>query len=69
MSNSLGITTSTWHLAAILNFVKKKKIFHLGTTLGLFTGNTGGNSEHILKFSALYYFFPFQNLKFLDYLS
>ena len=35
--------------------------------MGLFTGNKGGHNEHFLKFSALYYFFPFQNLKFLDY--
>ena len=66
MSNSLWITTSTWRSAAILNFVKKK-MFRSGETLGLFTGNKGGHNEHFLKFSALYYFFPFQNLKFLDY--
>ena len=38
-----------------------------GETLGLLTGNKAGHNEHFLKFSALYYFFPFQNLKFLDY--
>ena len=42
-------------------------MFRSGETLGLFTGNKGGHSEHFLKFSALYYFFPFQNLKFLAY--
>ena len=42
-------------------------MFRSGETLGLFTGNKGGHNEHFLKFSALYYFFPFQNLKFLDY--
>ena len=66
MSNSSWITTSTWRLAAILNFVNKR-MFHSGETLGLFTGNKGGHKEHFLKFSALYYFFPFQNLKFLDW--
>ena len=66
MSNSSGITTSTWRLAAILNFVKKR-MFRSGETLGLFTGNKEGHSEHFLKFSALYYFFPILNLKFLDY--
>ena len=64
----IKITTSTWCLAAILNYVKEK-MFRSRETLGLFTGNKGGHSEHILKFSALYYFFPFQNLKFLDYLE
>ena len=44
-------------------------MFRSGETLGLFTGNKGGHNEHFLKFSALYYFFPFQNLKFLDYTS
>ena len=62
MSNSSGITTSTWRLAAILNFVKKR-MFRLGGTLGLFTGNKGGHSEHILKFSALYYFFSISKPK------
>ena len=38
-------------------------MFRSGETLGLFTGNKGGHKEHFLKFSALYYFFPFQNLK------
>ena len=42
-------------------------MFRLGETLGLFTGNKAGHNEHFLNFSALYYFFPFQNLKFLDY--
>ena len=43
-----------------------KKMFRSGETLGLFIGNKGGHNKHFLKFSALYYFFPFQNLKFLD---
>ena len=46
MSNSSGITTSTWRLAAILNFVKNR-IFRSGKILGLFTGNEKGQSEHI----------------------
>ena len=66
MSNSSWITTSTWHLAAILNFVKKKDVPLRGNK-GDNTGNTRGLNEPFLKFSALYYFFPFQNLKFLDY--
>ena len=49
------------------HFELKKRMFRSGETLGLSTGNKGGNNEHFLKFSALYYFFPFQNLKFLDY--
>ena len=32
-------------------------MFRSGETLGLFTGNKGGHSEHFSKFSALYYFF------------
>ena len=66
MSNSSRNATSTWRLAAILNFVKKN-MFRSGESLGLFTCNKGGHYEHFLKFSALYYFLPFQNLKFLDY--
>ena len=46
----------------------QKSMFRSGETLGLFTGNKGKHKEHFLKFSALYYFFPFQNLKFLDYI-
>ena len=64
--NSSRIATSTWRLAAILNFVKKN-MFRSGESLGLFTCNKGGHYEHFLTFSALYYFFPFPNLKFLDY--
>ena len=44
-------------------------MFRSGETLGLFTGNKGGHNKHFLKFSAFYYFLPFQNLKFLDYPS
>ena len=66
MSNSSGITISTWRLAAIFNFVKKR-YFRSWETLRLFTGNKGGHSEHILRSSALYIFSPFQNLKFLYY--
>ena len=58
MSFSSGITTSTWCMAVDLNFVKNTDV--------PLRGNFGGHSEHILKFSALYYCFPFQNLKFLD---
>ena len=61
MSISSGITTSTWRLGGILNFVKKR-MFRSRETLGLFTCDKGGHSEpeHFLKFSASYIFFPFQ---------
>ena len=47
----------------------QKKDVPLRGNFGLFTGNKRGHNEHFLNFSALYYFFPFQNLKFLDYLA
>ena len=68
MSNSSRITTSTWRLEAILNFVKKG--FSAQGKLWDFLQviKEDNYSEHFLKFSALYFFFPFENLKFLDYL-
>ena len=53
-------------LGGHLESCRGKGLFRSGENLGLFTGNKEGYSEHILKFSALYYFFPFQNLTFLD---
>ena len=38
-------------------------MFRSGETLGLIAGNKGEYSKHILKFPALYYFFPCQNFQ------
>ena len=56
-------------LGGHFEFCQKKRMFRSRETLGLFTGNKGGHNEHFLKFSALHYFFPFQNLIFLDYID
>ena len=47
MSNSFtNKQHSVWRPFGILS---KKRMFPSGVTLGLFTGNKGGHSEHILN--------------------
>ena len=41
----------------------QNKMFRSGETRGLFTGNKGGHFKHILKLSALYYYFSISKPK------